>query len=416
GRGSWSRTFSARHADSGRLVVIKVPLQAADLGGDARLEDACRTIMAEQAKLAESSALGCLPEFLGRLAERPGIICAHVGTPLSEVGTRGKHTGELLTLVARAIDGLKDLSAQKPFHGNLTSGNILVDERGNVTLSDPVTATFRRHQPALYEAAGTSTSQLAPELRGLEAPLPLSVQSDTWALSLQLVRAITLGQERFGKLPVDGLDKPHRVALKDQLLNRLRKEPSNPGFHGRLADRLVSLLNRALSRETSPSPPFRFRDHAELRRRFDDVCALVHPTIENIGRLNWSLRAGEDAFQTDEEVKFTVNVGCSIGVGGRDEIATGIALFEKESGNRIRDIVCAYSVDKHPSGRFRFSFKLSELRPGAFRVRVAFTIRDSGDEPTTAEGVFQVRPAPGYIPPRGTPSRSPIPLERVNDD
>ncbi len=416
GRGSWARCFSARQADTGRAVVIKVPLSQGELGGDARLAEACRTIMAEQGKLAETEGVSCLPELVGRMKEGGGIVFANAGLPLAEVGTRGKSTGDILLLVSKALDGLKSLSAHTTFHGNLTTANILVDDRGNVTLTDPVTPTFRRHQAALYSAAGTSADQLAPELRGPESPLPLSVQADTWALSLQLIKAITLGQERFGKLPINGLDKPHRVALKDQLLNRLRKEPSNPGFHERLAERLVSLLNRSLSRETSPSPPYRFRDPIELQQRFDDVRVLVHPTIENTGRLNWSLRAGADAFQTDEEVKFTLNVGCSHGVEGRDEIATGIALFDKESDRRIRDIVCAYSVDKHPSGRFRFLFKLSDLRPGTFRVRVAFTIRDSGDEPTTAEGEFQVRPAPGYIPPRSTPSRSPIPLDRQEDD
>jgi hypothetical protein len=416
GRGSWSRTYTARHAETGQAVVIKVPLEASDFPENDRLAAACRTIMAEQAKLSESGATPGLPKLLGRLDGTPGVVFAHAGIPLAEVASQGRPTTDLLELADRALDALVAITKNAPFHGNLTGANILVDDRGKVTLTDPITPTFRRHQAELYAGAATVTAHLAPELRGLESPLPLSIQSDTWSLSLQLVRAITVGQERFGSLPVDGLDKPRRVALKDQLLNRLRKEPSNAAFHGRLAERLVSLLNRALSRETSPSPPYRFRDLGELKRRVAEVRSLVHPTILNIGRLNWSLRAGADSFQTDEEVKFTLNVGCSHGVEGRDEIATGIALFDNETGDRIRDIVCAYSVDKHPSGRFRFVFKLTELRPGSFRVRVAFTIRDSGDEPTTSEGEFHVRPAPGYVPPRTAPSRSPIPLDRHGDE
>ncbi len=48
-------------------------------------------------------------------------------------------------------------------------------------------------------------------------------------------------------------------------------------------------------------------------------------------------------------------------------------------------------------------------------MRVAFTIRDSGDEPITAEGEFRVRAAPGYVPPRVEAAPALLPLERTRD-
>jgi len=418
GRGSWGRAYAARNAATGEQVVIKRALQAGDLGGDEKLAATCREILAEQGALAEGQRTTALPALQARIpdGDSSALVFAWAGVPLAERATAAASTSDLLELAVRAIDALKALTSVIPFHGNLTAGNLLIDDRGQVFVTDPITPTFRRHQAKLYAAAGLPDHQLAPELRGLTPPLPLSVPADTWGLCLQLTRALTIGQERFGALPVDGLDKPRRVALKDQLLNRLRKEPSNPAFHSRLVDKLVSLLNRALSQETSPTPPYRFRHLDELGKRFAEIRTLVHPTITSLGRLNWGLRAGADAFQTDEDARFTINVACSTGVEGRDEIGTGIALFDSESGERLRDVHCAYSVDKHPSGRFRFLFKLPELRPGAYRVRVAFTIRESGDEPTTAEDKFHVRPAPGYVPPRSTPERAPIPMRREPEE
>jgi len=69
-------------------------------------------------------------------------------------------------------------------------------------------------------------------------------------------------------------------------------------------------------------------------------------------------------------------------------------------------------VDRHPSGRFRFSFRVADLTPGNYLVRVAFTIRDSGHEPSTCEGPFTIRAAAGYVPPRTETEHKPIPLNR----
>ena len=112
---------------------------------------------------------------------------------------------------------------------------------------------------------------------------------------------------------------------------------------------------------------------------------------------------------------FSVAVGCTPGVESHEEIACGLAVFDVDTGARIRDVQAAYTIDRHPSGRFKFRFRVSDLGPGLFRLRVAFTIRESGDEPTTAEGEIRVRPAPGYVPPVEEPAPAPLRLERTDD-
>jgi hypothetical protein len=127
--------------------VIKVPLGPDDLKGDERLASACREIMAEQAKLAESAEPGPLPELIGRIQTTagPAIALANAGMPLSEVGSSGRTSADILELAIQAVSACSRLSTRAPFHGNLTPNNILVDDRGKVRFTDPVTPSFRRY-------------------------------------------------------------------------------------------------------------------------------------------------------------------------------------------------------------------------------------------------------------------------------
>jgi hypothetical protein len=174
-------------------------------------------------------------------------------------------------------------------------------------------------------------------------------------------------------------------------------------------------VNRAISVQTSPSPPYRFNKLVEFRQRFDEVTALVHPTVTHVGKLILNRPPAKDTFTTDEEVRFSCSVGASQGVETHEEIAAGLAVFDQERNERLRNLSCSYTVDRHPSGRFRFSFRISDLPPAQYLVRVAYTIRDSGHEPETAEEAFQVTAAPGYVPPPEEPEGQPISIDRPAD-
>jgi hypothetical protein len=243
---------------------------------------------------------------------------------------------------------------------------------------------------------------------------------DTYAVAAMLYWGILASSEGSTKppdAPLEGLDKSMLVALKDRVHTRLKEEKANPRFHTRLSDRTAALLNRALSQKTAPSPPYRFQNLSEFRRRLSQLRALVNPCVEQVGKILLDRSPGSDTYSTEEDVVFSCTIGCSPGVESHEEIVCGLAIFDQDTDTRIRNIQCIYKVDSHPSGRLRFGFQLPDVQPGSYLVRVAFTIRESGDEPLVAEGRFECRPAPGYVPPPADPNqRRPIPMQRPEED
>lgn len=423
GRGLWGRSFSAREENGGADWVIKIAHGPSELPGQDDLVSQCREILLEQARLLEGAAGQGLIALDSRLSlpdGSPALLFPKAAASLDRRVAGGCTVEELLTITASVVRALRALEEQAPFHGNLRPTNVLLDSQGTVFLSDPVTPAFRAALPALLAAAGGHQPYLAPEVRTAPSSPPLGPPTDAYAIAMALYRGAMTnpGQpaERFPDLPDEGLDKSRLVTLKDRVINRLKRENSNPRFHTRLGDRLSALLNRALSRETSPSPPYRFRRLDELLGRIEEIQALVHPTVTHVGRLIIDQKPGSEGFTTDDQPTFSTAVACSPGVETHEEIACGLAFFDAEKDERLRNVNCAYSVDRHPSGRFRFGFKITDLGPGSYRVRVAFTIRESGDEPATAEGTFRIRPAAGYVPPKPEPRSTAIPIDRSEDD
>ena len=190
----------------------------------------------------------------------------------------------------------------------------------------------------------------------------------------------------------------------------MKLEDSNPRFHGRLAERVAVLLSRAISRETSPSPPYRFPRLVELQARLDEIQQLIRPQVSSVGKVLLDRTAAKPWFTTDEDISFTTTVGTSAGVEGQEEIGVGIAMFDLDRDQRMKDLALGYSVDRHPSGRYRFAFTVGGLGPGRYRARLAFAIRDSGQPPVTSEAEFNVRAAPGWVPRAEPPVASPLPL------
>ncbi|MFT4980072.1 MAG: hypothetical protein ACI8S6_005984, partial [Myxococcota bacterium] len=249
------------------------------------------------------------------------------------------------------------------------------------------------------------------------APSPVM---DSYAVAAMLYWGALSSSESSSRppdAPLDGLDKAQLLALKDQVHNRLKAEQANPRFHTRLSDQTAALLNRALSRQVKPSPPYRFQDLTAFQQRISRLQALVHPRVEHVGKILLDRPPGSETYTTDEEVVFSCTIGCTPGVESHEEVSCGLALFDRDTDARIRKPKCIYTASNHPSGRLRFGFRLTDIPPGSYRVRVAFTIHDSHTDPMLAEGRFECRPAPGYVPPPINPAaRRPIPLQRPEDD
>jgi hypothetical protein len=146
------------------------------------------------------------------------------------------------------------------------------------------------------------------------------------------------------------------------------------------------------------------------------VHALVQPRVTHVGRLILDRPPGLESFATNEDAVMSVTVGCSTGVEDHSEIGSGIAVFDAVTGVRKKHVPCSYTVERHPSGRFRFKYRLSELGPGAYKVRIAFAIHESGHEPSVVEALFGVHAAAGYVPPKEELEPRAISLEARRND
>ncbi len=423
GRGLWGKSFLARREANDHLYVLKVPLAPEDLRGDGAAPDVffngCREALMEQARLYEQGQLPMLPRLEARFTApdgQPAMLLPRLGESLERRIAAGLPVGALIDVllaVAKEVRRMPPESAGAPgVHGGLRPQNILFSESGEVILTDLATPAVRKHAAACSHLLPGGNPWLPPEIVGANSPTVWSPAVDTWALAMILWRGV-VGPEQPVAWPARGLDKGAVSAVKDRLIDRMKTEDSNPRFHGRLAERFGVLLSRALSLEVAPSPPYRFVRLDEFEQRLEELAALVRPQVTNVGKVLHERPPSRPWFSTDEAVSFSVTVGATAGVEGRDEIGVGIAVFDLAKDERVKSLDLGYTADKHSSGRYRFAFKVNGLTPGPYRARVAFAIRDSGQPPATAETEFEVRAAPGWVPPaEPPPTGQPLQFQR----
>lgn len=117
-------------------------------------------------------------------------------------------------------------------------------------------------------------------------------------------------------------------------------------------------------------------------------------------------------FQGGDTATFSVTIACGPGVSGHEDVVCGLQLVDLDASGdgRIRLPDVKYGVKAHPSGRQRFDFTLPGVAPGRYRVNVAFSVKDGRAEPKVAQGEFEIRPPPGYVPPAEDPPSVPAPL------
>ncbi|MFN7144887.1 MAG: hypothetical protein ACK4YP_14015, partial [Myxococcota bacterium] len=415
GRGLWGKSYVVRRESDETLHVLKTALAPEDFrgeipGGEAFFA-ACREALLEQARVYEQGQHPFLPRLEDRFTlpdGQPAMLLPRFPESLERRIADGLPVGGLLETLLGVAKLLRELAAGPGFHGGLRPSNILFNERGEIFLTDLATPGVRKHFARLATVVPGGQPCLPPELA--ENPAAAwGVGVDTYALAMMLWRGLVAG-ETMPPWPRAGLDKAAQVALKDTLVERMKLEDSNPRFHGRLAERVAVLLARALSRETQPSPPYRFPRLDELVARLEEIQQLVRPQVGSVGKIMLDRTAAKPWFTTDENIAFTTTVGCTAGVEGQEEIGVGIAVFDLDRDQRMKELALGYTVDKHPSGRYRFSFTVGGLGPGRYRARLAFAIRDSGQPPVTSEAEFNVRAAPGWVPRAEPPVPSPLPL------
>jgi len=421
GRGLWGKSYVVRrqatdgHGGDESLHVLKVPLAPEDFRGEIPGAEAffaaCREALLEQARLYEQAAHPFLPRLEARLTlpdGTPAIVLPRFPESLERRMADALPIGALLDTLLGVAKLLRELGGDPGLHGGLRPSNVLFNERGEVFLTDLATPSVRRNFARLATVVPGGQPYVPPEFT--DSPnAAWGAGVDAYGLAMTLWRGVVAGQTT-PPWPRAGLDKAAQVALKDHVVERMKLEDSNPRFHGRLAERVAVLLSRGLSRETAPSPPYRFPRLDELQARLEEIQQLVRPQVSSAGKVLLDRTAAKPWFTTDEDISFTTTVGTTAGVEGQEEIGVGMAMFDLDRDVRVKDLSLGYSVDRHPSGRYRFSFTVGGLGPGRYRARLAFAIRDSGQPPVTSEAEFNVRAAPGWVPRAEPPVPSPLPL------
>ncbi len=417
GRGTWGQSRSVRDP-SGREAVLKLPLGPGE-GADPA---ACAAVAREQIDFVQDHAFGLAA------SERGGATGSRVQSPRIEatvelgdgrVGLiypryatlerrleQGLPLSEALAIVHRIASALAD--AQRA-HGNLKPSNVWFGERGELLLADPCTATAVTRAGSLRGAEGAGRAFLPPEAGSSR----LGASHDTWALC-QVLWASVHAQHQPA---AGGVDKLALATAKDRAHAAFSTEGSNPRFRGRLADRVGALLSRGLSPDREPSPPYRFESLRELADRLAEVQALIRPKVVDVGRLLPPASARDAVFSDPKGlVGFSVTVGCTPGVADADDLVCGLLLTDLDKTDpehrplRVPVDDADVEVQAHPSGRLRFQFSVAAVPPGRYRLRVAFAVKDGGDEPQVATTDFEVRPPPGYVPPPPAPSTTPAAL------
>lgn len=419
GRGLWGTSWLVRDG-AGREGVLKVALDPSDVPTDAPVPDglfaACRAAAGELAEVYGKNHpwLPRLDAVVKTTAGVPGVVLARYPNTLKRKIAGGITLSEgvpLLLVVARLID-----ESGVP-HGDLRPSNVFVNDRGDAVLADPMPVAILPFRARLSELAGHERDEFLPP----EAVDRTGPGLDTYALCAMLYRIAMIGAVGAGRdprreervpLPRDGLDKVELAGLRDRVLSRLKDDRANPRFAPRMSERMGSLLNRGLSKDTEPSPPYRFSDLAALRPRLDEVAELIDPRVEDVGHLLLAPNAKNSVFQGGEPATFSVTIACSPGVQGHEDVVCGLQITDLDASGdaRVKVPDTKFSVKAHHSGRQRFDFVVPELHPGRYRLNVAFSIRDGREEPKVATGEFEIRPPPGYVPPGEDPPSSPAPL------
>jgi len=417
GRGLWGKSFLVRREFDDALFVLKAPLTPDDFRGEFPFSDvvisASRAAILEQARLYGDGGHNFLPRLEARAslsAENTGYILPHFPQTLQTRIEAGLPLAELVEILIQVAK----LARQLPngYHGNLRANNVLLSDDGGVFFTDVVTNAGPRAITRMISACPSHAPAFPPEVSEATGEVALTPGCDSWAIAMMLWEGVLAG-EPLPNHPRQGLDKSAIQAVRDRVMDKMKAEDSNPRFHARLAERVAILLSRALSREQSPSPPFRFPKSEDLHGRLEEITQLIRPHVQSVGKIMLERPASKPWFTTDEVVAFNCLAAASAGVEGNEEIGVGIAVFDTQTNERLKDLPLSYTSDRHPTGRYRFAFRIEGLYPGNFKARLAFAIRDSGHPPTTAEVDFLIRPAPGWVPPeQPAPPPAPLPFER----
>jgi serine/threonine protein kinase len=191
----------------------------------------------------------------------PALVLTKLQTSFDRRIAGGATLDESLRILLLVLQRLAESRPTLPAHGALKHQNVLLDDRGQVVLSDVATPTLRRHYGELLQQTPALEPWVAPETRLASAEAPIGTITDTYAVGMML---LARGACRRGRSPVVGRHG-QGAARRTQgtVQRRLRAESSNPRFHARVAER----LGRSSIARSAASSRLRRRTASRVSRR-----------------------------------------------------------------------------------------------------------------------------------------------------
>jgi serine/threonine protein kinase len=210
-----------------------------------------------------------------RLHHRPALILEYVdGVSLMDLArtpATALNFGEIEEIAAQIGMGLRDLSAQQVFHGDLSPHNVLVDQRGQIRLLDFGLANFGGSEirltpafaaparlgglPASLETDLISLGKLVGFLKGRDP------RSDQPEIYRPLGQSLSIRRRDLGNRVRACLE--YQRSLRDQHTRIVRSETDRP----RLAFRLTMLFILLMVTASPGAQRMFFPEHGTLRIR-----------------------------------------------------------------------------------------------------------------------------------------------------
>ena len=348
GRGLWAKVYLVE-TGTGTRAVLKCPLEKSDFKEHGvALADACQQASAEQSRLLSGGSQPYLPTLFDTIeldSGRTALLMPHLGQSLEKILMSQPKMDTVLQILCKVAAMLPE--AKPILHGNLRPSNIFMNENGDVILTDVLTVGLHEARSRLEHAHGNRARFTPPEAE--DSP---SADWDPWALCMMTYCSVSSTEESrkdAHKSAEQGLTKSAVTILKDNVLSRLKSEDANPRFLGRAAEEISKLLNRGLSVDAAPSPPYRFLTTSELYPRLRSISDLVHPTVEAVGHVLLSSVARDGVFKDGAPPAFSVTVACSSGTTHED-VATGIRVkdLDARGDSRVAIPGAQYTVKGAP--------------------------------------------------------------------
>lgn len=408
GTGSFGSVWRARPEDGGSDVfATKLPISADDLTSDVSTE---LLSLAHRMVRTQGVWLKALPSHLAPRVYGivdgggaiPCLVMDYLPGNLQEVLARDLHFVDLVDTLAALSRALVPLHEAGRVHGNLKPGNVFIVGPDDYRFTDTVGETGRLLRDSLAMLPGWQ-HRVTPELLANpdDDTLLTNPVLDTFAVGKIFYQAVVAPHAVGDVRATDGLfvgaiDKEHLERFQQALLERYTQDEGNPHTRDLFLRRAAALIQRALSSEMSPSPPYRFYSAAELASRFEELHNLFHPSFEQLGPIVLDRPAANPAFYHGEDVKFTLSFRCQGGITNPDLLNCFVYVRDMEKQQKVRDLVQEV-LPLHDGSRFRCAFTLRGLMPGQYLLRVGLGIRGTPGKPIPRDEVVTVRERPAGV-------------------